>query len=101
MCETFWTLSNAIRPTAVGKKNFLFVGSADAGHRNAILYALVEACRRRHIDPYSYLLDVLSRLPSMTNWQIKAVTPEAWAKVNGKNYNLLPWLRLRSSSYLS
>lgn len=74
-------IENAIRPTAIGKKNWLFFGDATAGHRGAILYTLVEACRRRHIDPYSYLRDVLTRLPSMTNWQIKDVTPEAWAKV--------------------
>jgi hypothetical protein len=34
----------------------------------------------RGIDPHAYLRDVLTRLPSMTNWQIKHVTPEAWAK---------------------
>jgi transposase len=32
------------------------------------------------VEPYTYLCDVLSRLPSMTNWQIKEITPKAWAK---------------------
>ncbi|MCI0350201.1 MAG: IS66 family transposase [Acidobacteriales bacterium] len=73
-------VENAIRPTAIGKKNWLFVGEADAGERGAILYTIVESCRRRGIDPYAYLRDVLTRLPQMTNWQIKEVTPEAWAK---------------------
>jgi transposase len=73
-------VENAIRPTAIGKKNYLFFGDADAGHRSAILYTIVEACRRRHMDPYSYLRDVLTRLPSMTNWQINSITPEAWTK---------------------
>ena len=72
-------VENAIRPTAVGKKNWLFVGEADAGQRGAILYTLIESCRRRSIDPHAYLRDVLTRLPSMTNWQIKDITPEAWA----------------------
>jgi hypothetical protein len=36
--------------------------------------------RSRGIDPQSYLRDVLTRLPTLTNWQIKHVTPEAWAK---------------------
>lgn len=73
-------VENAIRPTAIGKKNWLFIGEAEAGQRGAIIYTIIESCRRRGIDPYAYLRDVLTRLPSMTNWQIKDVTPEAWAK---------------------
>src|SRR5690606_36885763 len=45
-------VENAIRPTAVGKRNWLFVGNAQAGARSAILYTVIEACRRRGIDPY-------------------------------------------------
>ncbi len=73
-------VENAIRPTAVGKKNWLFVGEADAGQRGAILYTLIESCRRRGINPHAYLRDVLTRLPSMTNWQIKDITPAAWGR---------------------
>ncbi|MCX6894064.1 MAG: IS66 family transposase [Verrucomicrobia bacterium] len=73
-------VENAIRPTAIGKKNWLFVGDADAGERSAIIYTIIESCRRRGLDPYAYLKDVLTRLPHMTNWQIPDVTPEAWAK---------------------
>lgn len=73
-------VENAIRPTAIGKKNWLFIGDAGAGERSAIIYTVIESCRRREIDPYTYLRDVLTRLPSMTNRQIPEVTPEAWAK---------------------
>jgi transposase len=73
-------VENAIRPTAIGKKNWLFIGEADAGQRSAIIYTLVENCRRRGLDPFAYLRDVLTRLPNMTNWQIPEVTPKAWAK---------------------
>lgn len=73
-------VENAIRPTAIGKKNWLFIGEAQAGERGAILYTLVESCRRRGLDPSAYLRDVLTRLPHMTNWQIKDVTPENWGK---------------------
>ena len=75
-------VENAIRPTAVGKKNWLFLGDADAGHRSAILYTIIESYRGRGIDPYAYLRDVLTRLPSMTNWLVKYVTPEASAKAS-------------------
>ena len=44
-------VENAIRPTAIGKKNWLFIGEAEAGQRSAILFTLIEACRTRGIDP--------------------------------------------------
>lgn len=72
-------VENAIRPTALGKKNWLFFGDADAGQRSAIIYSIIESCRRHGIEPYTYLHDVLTRLPSMTNRQIKDVVPKAWA----------------------
>ena len=75
-------MENAIRPTALGKKNWLFIGEAEAGDRSAILFTIVECCRRRGIDPDAYLRDVLNRLPNMTNFHIKDLTPEAWAKAN-------------------
>ena len=73
-------VENAIRPTAIGKKNWMFIGAADAGQRGAILYTIVESCRRRGIDPLAYLRDVLTRLPSMKASEIKDNTPAAWAK---------------------
>jgi hypothetical protein len=73
-------VENAIRPTAIGKKNWLFVGDADAGERSAIIYTIIESCRRRNLDPYAYLKDVLTRLPHMTNRQIPEVIPAAWGK---------------------
>ena len=73
-------VENAIRPTAIGKKNWLFVGEADAGERAAIIYTLIESCRRRGLDPSAYLRDVLTRLPNMTNRQIPEILPAAWAK---------------------
>ncbi len=73
-------VENAIRPTAIGKKNWLFVGEAEAGDRSAIIYTVIESCRRRDLDPYAYLKDVLTRLPHMTNRQVPDVTPEAWCK---------------------
>jgi transposase len=73
-------VENAIRPTAIGKKNWLFVGEADAGKRSAIVYTVIECCRRRGLNPFAYLRDVLTRLPNMTNRQIPEVTPAAWQK---------------------
>jgi hypothetical protein len=71
-------IENAIRPTAVGKKNWLFFGSAEAGQTSAILYSLLETCRMMDINPQEYLLDVLPRLPTMTNQTAKLYTPAKW-----------------------
>jgi transposase len=75
-------VENAIRPTAAGKKNWPFIGAADAGQRGAVLYTIVESCRRRGLDPLAYLRDVLTRLPKVTTGQIPEVTPEAWARAH-------------------
>ena len=77
-------VENAIRPTAVGKKNWLFIGAAEAGERSAILYTIIENCRRSGINPDEYLRDVLTRLPRMTNRQTHTVTPQAWAAEKAK-----------------
>lgn len=73
-------VENAIRPTAVGKKNWLFIGEADAGQRSAILYTVIEACRRRSIDPFDYLRDVFTRMPAMAARDYGQLLPAAWAK---------------------
>ena len=56
------------------------MGDAGAGQRGAVIYTIIESCRRRGIDPLAYLRDVLTQLPSMSNRQIPTLTPEAWRK---------------------
>ena len=73
-------VENAIRPTAVGKKNFLFIGHPRAGWRSAVIYSVLGSCRRAGIDPHEYLRDVFRRLPEMKISQIADITPAAWAK---------------------
>jgi hypothetical protein len=73
-------VENAIRPTALGRKNWLFIGDANAGETSAILLKIIEACRSRKIDPWAYLRDVLTSLPSMTTSKLDEVMPEAWLK---------------------
>ena len=72
-------IENAIRPSAIGKKNWLFIGHPDAGQRSAIIYSIVVSCQRHAKDPYAYLKDVLTRLPVMTNQDdLSALTPARW-----------------------
>ena len=69
---------NAIRPSAVGKKNWLFIGHPDAGWRAAVIYTLIVSCRRRGIEPWEYLRDVLQRLPAMKQSEIATLLPAHW-----------------------
>jgi len=71
-------IENAVRPTALGKKNWMFIGHPEAGDRSAILYTLLESCKRRGINPRDYLQDVLSRIPAMTSQQTLSLTPANW-----------------------
>lgn len=69
---------NAIRPSALGKKNWLFVGHPHAGWRSAVIYSIIVSCRRHQIDPWEYLQDLFTRLPSATNQQLADFTPARW-----------------------
>lgn len=71
---------NAIRPTAVGKKNFLFIGHPAAGQRSAVIYSVLGSCRRHGINPAEYLQDVFERLPKAKTSEVTSLTPAAWAK---------------------
>lgn len=73
-------VENAIRPCAIGRKNWLFVGHPGAGDRAAIFYSLMASCRRHGINPMEYLKDVLGRLPSATTSQVATFTPAEWSK---------------------
>ena len=72
-------IENAIRPSAIGKKNWLFVGHPDAGDRAAVLYSLIGSCRRYGHNPHEYLKDVLTRLPAMTTKDdLRPLLPSQW-----------------------
>lgn len=71
-------VENAIRPTAIGKKNYLFFGSEDAGEASAAIYTVVGTCKMLGVDPQEYLRDVLTRLPDATNQMIASLTPARW-----------------------
>jgi hypothetical protein len=63
---------------ALGKKNWLFFGSEEAGQRSAVIYTLIENCRLHGVEPYTYLKDVLERLPRTTNREVDQLTPLKW-----------------------
>jgi transposase len=71
-------VENDVRPAAVGRRRWLFIGHPDAGWRSAVIYTIIQSCRRRGINPQQYLTDVLKRLPSMTTGQARELAPSRW-----------------------
>lgn len=70
-----------VRPAAVGRKNWLFVGSPEAGNRSAVLYSLLISARHHGVDPEAYLRDLITRLPGCGNQEaaLRQLLPENWA----------------------
>jgi hypothetical protein len=77
-------IENAIRPSALGKRNWLFIGHPEAGERSAVIYTLLGSCRRHGINPFDYLKDLFARLPSAMITEIKRFTPAAWDRAKAK-----------------
>ena len=69
----------AIRPIALGRKNWLFLGSEGGGETAAILLSLVQTCKAHKINPQEYLEDVMRRLLHNSQ-KLHELLPEAWAK---------------------
>jgi transposase len=71
-------LENQMRPWALGRKNWLFVGSELAGQRAAMIMSLLQSAKLNAADPWLYLKDVLTRLPTHLNKHIKELLPHRW-----------------------
>ena len=71
-------IENQIRPIAIGRNNWLFAGSLRAGQRAAAVMSLIQSAKLNGHDPYAYLKDVLTRLPTHKNSQIDDLLPHRW-----------------------
>jgi transposase len=63
---------------AIGRKNWLFVGSPDGGQTAAVLFSFTSTCQRLGVEPWAYLQDVLTRLPAMPVSQLGDLLPDRW-----------------------
>jgi transposase len=63
---------------AIGRKNWLFVGSEKGGHTAAVLFSFTSTCHRLGIEPWAYLQDVLTRLPGLNNAQLAELLADRW-----------------------
>ena len=60
-------IENAIRPLAIGRKNYLFCGNHDAAENAAIMYSLLGCCNACNVNPREWLTDVLTKIPAYNN----------------------------------
>lgn len=68
-------VENAIRPIALGRKNYLFAGSRQAAARAGVIYSLITCCRKNNIDPYRWLEDILTKLPDTKKSELYKLLP--------------------------
>ena len=69
-----------LRAQAVGRKNWMFLGSDNGGKTAAVLYSLIASAKRHHLDPEAYLTEALRCLPAITNpLALRALLPDCWA----------------------
>jgi transposase len=73
-------VENSIRPVALGRKNYLFAGSHEAAKRSGMLYSLLGTCKMHGIEPYSWLKDILQRIPHHPINKIHELLPHRWNK---------------------
>jgi transposase len=67
-----------LRSQAIGRKNWEFLGSAEAGPRAAVLFTILAGAKRHHLEPWAYLRDVLLRL-SAGETDLESLLPDRWA----------------------
>ena len=67
-----------LRAQAIGRRNWTFLGSDRGGRTAAVLYSLIGTCKHHHIDPFTYLQDVLRRLPAHPADQLGELLPDVW-----------------------
>ena len=72
----------AMKPCAIGRKNWLFVGSRTGGERAAVLLSLVQSCKHNQVEPWAYLRDIFDRLPRLgpnpASDQLDSLLPDRW-----------------------
>lgn len=80
-------VERAIRPVALGRKNWLFCWSEVGAKYAAIAFTLVECCKLHGVDPWKYLVDVLQRIDSHPARSVEQLTPKHWKDIFGDNVN--------------
>jgi hypothetical protein len=73
-------IENAIRPLALGRKNYLFAGSHSAAQGAAMMYSFFATCKINQVEPLAWLTDVLARIPEHKANRLHELLPQNWKK---------------------
>ena len=68
----------ALKYAVLGRKAWLFFGNEPGGETAAILFPLTKSCNRHHVDPFAYLRDVYTRLPTLPASELDSLLPDRW-----------------------
>jgi len=71
-------VENAIRPVAIGRKNYLFAGSHNGAHRAAMLYSFLGTCKINDVNPFEWLMDALSKIQDYKLTHLHELLPAQW-----------------------
>jgi len=73
-------IENAIRPLALGRKNYLFAGSHKAAQKAAMMYSFFATCKINAVEPYTWLHDILQRISEHKANKLAELIPQNWKK---------------------
>jgi transposase len=73
-------VENAIRPLAIGRKNYLFAGSHQAAEMTAAMYSFMAMCKKNNVDEFEWLKDVFTRIQSHKRKNLYQLLPNNWKK---------------------
>lgn len=71
-------IENAVRPLALGRKNYLFAGSHQSAQHAAMMYSFFASCKANNVNPFIWLNDILNRLPEYKANKIEELLPHNW-----------------------
>jgi len=71
-------IENAIRPLAIGRKNYLFAGSHQSAKNIAMFYSFFATCKTHNINPHTWLSDILNRIPEHKANKLYELLPQNW-----------------------
>jgi transposase len=80
LCMSNNAAERGVRPVAVGRHNWTFLGSDEGGNRAAAIYTLIETCKLNDVDPQAWLADVLERLPDHSAKRVDELLPWNWKR---------------------
>jgi hypothetical protein len=91
------TAENAIRPLALGRKNWLFAGSERGARATALFLGLIQSCKACGVNPWEYFNDILRRIMSHPVNKLRELLPDQWQPLQKDDRGMI--LRAGNHSY--